>query len=286
MVTPLHEGLVGIATLDPGHTAHMLEALFTDRLHIPAGNGGQVVTCSLSECVPAEYRADGALLYGADDDQLAVVTEVQLKRDPLKHETWLAYIANMRARYHCDACLIVICPNTTIARWAAEPIITGHPGLILTPLVIGPENTPVITDVAVAMGNIGLAAISAITHGQDPEIQTILATLTTALNSIDPSMAARYAEYVTVALTGDAQKEMERLMATKSYLYQGEYAQSISVAAEARGEAKAVIKILQARGIPVTDQQQERIQACSDADTLDRWVKRVISVTTADELFT
>ncbi|MFI9553591.1 hypothetical protein [Nonomuraea endophytica] len=271
----------------------MLEELFGDSLRIPA-DSGQVVTCSLSECVPAEYRADGAVLYGADKDRLAVITEVQLACDPVKHETWLAYIANMRARYHCPACLIVICPTETTARWASNAIHTGHPGLELRPLVIGPRNTPVITDVATAVGNIGLAAISAITHGQDPEIQTILATLTTALNSIDSSVAARYAEYVAVALTGDAQKEMERLMATTSFLYQGEYAQSLIARGEARGEAtgeakgeaKTLVMVLKARGIPVTDEQQARIQACSDIETLDRWVERALSVTTTDELFT
>lgn len=276
---------MGIATLDPGHTAHMLESLFGDSLRIPA-DSGQVVTCSLSECVPAEYRADGAVLYGSDKDRLAVITEVQLACDPVKHETWLAYIANMRARYRCPACLIVICPTETTARWAGRAIHTGHPGLTLTPLVIGPGSTPVITDVATAVGNIGLAAISAITHGQDPEIPTILATLTTALNSIDPSEAARYAEYVTVALTGDAQKEMERLMATKSYLYQGEYAQSLIAKGEVSGEAMALVKVLKARGIPVTDEQQARIQACSDPETLDLWVERAVSVTSTDELFT
>ncbi|MFI6393063.1 hypothetical protein [Nonomuraea sp. NPDC050540] len=285
MVTPLHEGLVGIATLDPGHTAHMLESLFGDSLRIPA-DSGQVVTCSLSECVPAEYRADGAVLYGTDEDRLAVITEVQLACDPVKHETWLAYIANMRARYNCPACLIVICPSETTARWASKAIHTGHPGLTLIPLVIGPGNTPVITDVATAVGNIGLAAISAITHGQDPEIQTILATLTTALNSIDPSEAARHAEYVTVALAGDAQKEMERLMATTSFLYQGEYARSLRAEGRAEDRAEAIVLVLHARGIPVTDEQRARIQTCTDFDTLTGWLERAVSVTTTDELFT
>ncbi|MFI6299610.1 hypothetical protein ACIBEJ_49005 [Nonomuraea sp. NPDC050790] len=71
------------------------------------------------------------------------------------------------------------------------------------------------------------------------------------------------------------------MMALSPNVYRGEYARSISVATEAR----VVIKVLKARGIPVTDQQQERIQACSDADTLDRWVKRAGLVTTANELF-
>lgn len=87
--------------------------------------------------------------------------------------------------------------------------------------MIGPSNTPIITDVAEAVGNLGLAVIAAVTHSEDPQIGAVLATLTEALDSIDPDIARRHAEYVTVALTGNAQKEMERLMATETYLYQG-----------------------------------------------------------------
>ncbi|KYF73763.1 hypothetical protein [Sorangium cellulosum] len=36
--------------------------------------------------------------------------------------------------------------DAAIARWCARPIDTGHPGLTLTPLVLGPEGVPVVTD--------------------------------------------------------------------------------------------------------------------------------------------
>lgn len=84
---------------------------------------------------------------------------------------------------------MVICADRATARWAAQAIDLGHPGMVLISLVIGPDNTPVITDVGRAIGNIGLAVVSAITHSNDPQVNAILATLTEALDSIDPTSA-------------------------------------------------------------------------------------------------
>lgn len=282
MVTPTHEGLTGIATLDTGNTAHALRTLF--ELPIPTGDS-RVLSCDLSEAVPAAYRADAAILYASPHTSLGVIVEVQLRPDDRKHESWLAYLANLRARDHTPACLVVICPDRNTATWAAHPIQTGHPGLTLIPLVVGPDNTPVITKVAEAVGNIGLAAISAITHSNHPQIRTILTTLTEALDHIDPATAQRYAEYVTVALTGTAQSEMEQLMATQSFLYQGKYAQSLIAEGEARGEAKSLLLVLEARGVELSESEREKVLGCTDQQILAAWLKRASSAEKAEDVF-
>lgn len=270
----------------------MLRALFD--LPIPESAKATLTSCDLSECVPVEYRADAALLYGEGArPKLGVIAEVQLRPAKQKRFSWLAYVANLRARDECPVCLVVICPDRATARWAARPIETGHPGLTLTPLVIGPDNTPVITDVAEAIGNIGLAAVSAITHSDDPRVNVMLATLAEALDSIDPALAQRYAEYVTVALTGDARKEMERLMASETYLYQGEYARTLiakgkilgEARGEARGEAKSILRLLDFNDVAVSDEDREKIMATTDTDLLDKWLVRAQSVESIDELF-
>ncbi|MFD1540153.1 hypothetical protein [Nonomuraea guangzhouensis] len=284
MITPLHEGLVGITTLDPGHTAHMLRALFA--LPIPVESEASRVCSDLSEAVPAPFRADAALLYGDEPStKLGVIVEVQLSDDKEKHWSWLSYIASLRARDECPVCLVVICPDRATARWASRPIETGHPGLTLTPLVVGPDNTKAITDVAEAVGNIGLAAVSAITQSNHPEIAEILAALTEALDSLDTGVARRYAEYVTVALKGNAQKEMERLMATETYRYQGEYAQSLRAEGRAEGEVKLLLIFLESRGIALSDGDRKRITTCGDVARLELWAERAALVSTVEELF-
>jgi hypothetical protein len=284
MITPLHEGLVGITTCDLEHTATMLRELFD--LPIPPKAEARLTSCDLSECVPVEYRADAAVLYGDDgQSKLAVISEVQLSQDGRKRYSWPAYLANLHARDKCPVYLVVICADRATARWAAKAIDLGHPGMVLIPLAIGPDNTPVITDVARAIGNIGLAVVSAITHSNDPQVNAILATLTEALDSIDPTSARRYAEYVAVALTGSPQKEMERLMATETYLYQGEYAQSLISRGKAEGEAKAVLTLLDFRDIALSEEDRARIMATTDLAVLERWIQRASFVNTVEELF-
>jgi hypothetical protein len=266
----------------------MLRELFD--LPIPPKAEARLTSCDLSECVPAEYRSDAAMLYGDDaEPKLGVISEVQLTKDGTKRYSWPTYIANLRARDKCPVWLVVICPDRTVARWAARPIDLGHPGWVLIPLVIGPDNTPVITDVAQAIGNIGLAAVSAITQSKHPQVGAILATLAEALDSIDPAIARRYAECVTVALTGDPQKEMERLMATETYLYQGEYAQSLiargKAEGEAKGEAKAVLTLLDFRDVALSEEDRARIMATTDLAVLERWIQRASFVSTVEELF-
>ncbi|WP_437733680.1 hypothetical protein [Sorangium sp. So ce1335] len=40
--------------------------------------------------------------------------------------------------------------DAELARWCARPIEAGHPGSTPTPLVLGPEGVPVVTDAAQA----------------------------------------------------------------------------------------------------------------------------------------
>ncbi|MEW2624903.1 hypothetical protein [Streptomyces sp. NPDC048106] len=54
---------------------------------------------------------------------------------------------------------------------------------------------------------------------------------------------------------------------------------------EAKGEAKAVLRVLGARGIEVSDSVRERVMACADLEVLESWLDRSVTVTSAEELF-
>jgi hypothetical protein len=53
---------------------------------------------------------------------------------------------------------------------------------------------------------------------------------------------------------------------------------------EAHGESKAVLTVLEARGVHVPDAIREQILACTDLTQLDTWLRRVATATTADEV--
>ena len=50
-------------------------------------------------------------------------------------------------------------------------------------------------------------------------------------------------------------------------------------------KAAAVIAVLEARGLTVSDAQRQRIVATTDLELLDRWVPRAVTVSAVEDLF-
>ena len=53
---------------------------------------------------------------------------------------------------------------------------------------------------------------------------------------------------------------------------------------EARGEAKAILRNLKNRGVPVDAHSRDPIASCADTETLDAWLDRSVVVTEMAEL--
>jgi hypothetical protein len=51
----------------------------------------------------------------------------------------------------------------------------------------------------------------------------------------------------------------------------------------AEGRAEALLALLQARGLSVPDEIRVRIRACTDPETLDRWIGRALAAQSAAE---
>jgi hypothetical protein len=52
----------------------------------------------------------------------------------------------------------------------------------------------------------------------------------------------------------------------------------------AEGEARTLLRIIERRGLALTEAQRNQIMACKDIATLDGWTDRVLTVTSVDEL--
>ncbi|WP_143082614.1 hypothetical protein [Nonomuraea wenchangensis] len=69
----------------------------------------------------------------------------------------------------------------------------------------------------------------------------------------------------------------------------GEYAESLIAKGRAKskaaGTARAIVVMLEGRGLSVSDEVRNRVLSCEDQDTLDAWVLRAITVETAEALF-
>jgi 3-methyladenine DNA glycosylase AlkC len=70
---------------------------------------------------------------------------------------------------------------------------------------------------------------------------------------------------------------LEEFMTTTAHRYQSEFASRYY----SQGEAKALLAILDARGIQVPDEVRETITGCTDLDQLEAWIRRAA---TADKI--
>ena len=51
------------------------------------------------------------------------------------------------------------------------------------------------------------------------------------------------------------------------------------------GQANALVVLLEARGIRLTDGARARIADCKDPSQLDRWIRSAVSIQSIDQLF-
>jgi hypothetical protein len=54
---------------------------------------------------------------------------------------------------------------------------------------------------------------------------------------------------------------------------------------KAEGEAKAILVLLKARGIPITAHARDRVRACTDSRQLELWIERAATIDRIDDLF-
>jgi hypothetical protein len=292
MVSAMHEVLADLFRSEPSLAIELLSGSF--RLEVPTHEVVELSSGELTEVVPAEFRADAVvLLRSRGEPVLGVVVEVQLSPKEKKRWTWPAYLISLRTRFRCEVALLVVCPSAPVAAWCATPIRLGPPNWTLTPLVLGPDRVPVVTDPDLARQHPHLTMLSAIAHGEHPERDQILHALLAALDTFDHDVAARYTDHVLTVVTKAARDHLEALMSTGTYEYKSDFArryyhqgQTEGLAeGRAEGEVRALLAILNARGIPVPDDIHARITACTDLDHLDIWVRRAITATTIQDLF-
>ncbi|CAL9492972.1 hypothetical protein SUDANB60_03267 [Streptomyces sp. enrichment culture] len=55
---------------------------------------------------------------------------------------------------------------------------------------------------------------------------------------------------------------------------------------KAEGEARGILRVLEVRGLPLSDDVRQRITACTDLDRLNEWLERSGTVEHAEDLFT
>lgn len=295
MPSYVHEALIELFRYRPALAAELLSDPLG--LKLPTWRQARIDSGELPELAPTERRADAVVtLLDGDTPVLAVVLEVQLRRDPRKRRSWPAYLATLYARLGCPVVLLVLCPDPATARWCADPIEVGHPDWVLHPLVLGPDRVPVVTDRERAARSPELAVLSAIAHGARREGGRVLEALLSALDAVTDEHAMLYHEVVFAALPRAARDHLEALMATTTGRYReytspfirkyvGQGRAEGEAIGEAKGRVEALLEILAARGIELPEPAHTRIRECTDIDQLDAWIRRAATADSIAQLF-
>jgi hypothetical protein len=301
----MHEALIDLFRVRPT----LAPTLLTEALGVavPAHSVARIVESTLNDLKPTEYRADLVLELSDREGRLvlAIILEVQLAEDTEKLFTWPAYVGTLRARKRCPVCLLVVAPDETMASWCRRPMELG-PGMgVLTPVVLGPLAVPVVTNRATARKAPELAVLSAMAHGNDPGGVRVLTAMLGALDAFDEKRRRFYINLVASRLTEATRVSLEEMMTTGQadgelidFMGQIEakleariaretearIAPVIEARSEARGEARALLMLLAARGLSVSDAIRTKIASCTDLATLDRWIARAATATNAEQV--
>ncbi|MEU7743299.1 hypothetical protein [Nonomuraea sp. NPDC049158] len=293
MPSPVHDTLNALFRNRPALAVEILRDAFdvdlpTDALVEVAGN-------DFNDRPSKDLQADTVIVVGPRQDPIhGIIVEIQQKKEDDKLTTWARYAAALWLRLKCPVVVLTLCPTTSVATWAAKPIVTSLPGFVLQPRVVGPDRIPVITDPSEAMDCIELAAMSVMMHGQQ---RAVTEAFVAALSKLADDDAPQYYEYGYRLASLVARRIMEDIMSSTAWPVYSPFAKEHfgkgkaegkaegKVEGKVEGKAEAVIKILKARGISVPQDAHDRITRCTDLDQIEEWIDRAVTATALDDLF-
>ena len=307
MPTLEHDALVEMFRANPELAAHLLALLF--HIEVPPHTSAAVVDSALDQLVPVVFRADLVIelrdAHGAI--VLAVIIEMQRGVDAEKKYSWPAYNVNVRAKGRCPTVLIVIAPDPKVAKWAAEPIDTGLGLGSSCPVVIGPATVPEVMDASLAAREAELSVLSAITHGNGPNGLAVVQAALVGLAGLDQEHAAVYFHVIYNALHEPMQRALEVLLMEQQTQGAASFPPFVQRLIDRgfsdgkleglrdgelkglregklEGLREALLRLTARAGIALTETERARVQACSDPETLDRWIENVVGAKTAAEV--
>jgi len=282
-----HEGPLDLVRQHPEIALGLIQD--TPGITLPGRVAVSLAPTDMSAVVPVQYLADMVVLIAdaaTGEPVLAVIIEPQLRDSETKRFSWPVYVTTARRVSKCPAAvLVVLCPDPAEAAKCRQLIRTGHPGFDLVPIVIdsgGPPGRdgadgPYLTVFAASMGGINmeseLGARQVLDAIASPEVGEADRLRMTA---------------IILTLAGDAARQiLEAMMKTSEY--EKTFVEQIhdqgKAEGELKGEAKAVLRLLDARRLDPSQDQRQRVTSCTDSAQLDLWLDRAITAGTADEVF-
>jgi hypothetical protein len=293
-LTVTHEAPLELIRQHPGLALDLVRAM-TD-VAVPEDARVVLGPTSLNAVVPAEFTADSVVVVSdpvTGQPDLVIVVEPQGRDDRTKVYSWPAYLANVREAARCPrAVLIVVCPDPREANKCRQVIPMGHPGWDLWPVVIDPLNAPGV-DGAGPYLVLFLACLPALDMESPAGARQVLAAIRdTGASDAD---RRRLTAIILKRASDAARQTLEAMMSTtewkdefiESYVQIG-IEQGLEQGLEqgaANAKAQDVLKVMDARGLRLTQEQRARVTAAVGLTQLDAWFDRALTADTAADVF-
>jgi len=282
MPSQQHEALLHLFRNSPQLALKLLSS--TLDVPLPAHTDVKIECANLTELQPTECRADLVLSISNGKPVHGLIVEVQLDIDPRKAFTWPAYVANLRARWSCPVCLLVVCADDAVAGWASRPILLGCENMFVAQ-VIGPTEVPEILDAVDAVMDPELAVLSAMAHGHDDDVAKaarIAAVAQGASAGLDDDRSKLYLDLVMNSVSEAVRKLLEKTMLPFKYEYQSQFAKHYVAEGLAQGRVAIIATLLAARFGSLSDEVRALI-AASTIEELDAIGDRLLTAATLRE---
>ena len=302
--SPLHEAVVALFRARPSLAAELLRDALHERL--PPFDRALLATDSVTTLDASPLHADALLRFERDGRTVfAVLVEVQLRPEPGKRASWAVYLAALARSVGCEARLLVVTLDRRTARWAAEPIQVGSPRFVLHFDVLGPDGLPRVVAATGPERAPEEVLLSALVHADAPDAGDLAPRLVDALARVDEPLGALYIDLIIRRASKVLRAKLEEMMlegyvpqtrlakhylAWRAALRREAEAQAQAhaegvAAGRAEGVAAAVLDILDVRGLSVSDELRARVLACRDLALLDGWLRRAVTVASAEAVF-
>jgi hypothetical protein len=127
-------------------------------------------------------------------------------------------------------------------------------------------------------------------HGADP---AVCQAFSDGMRQLPPDRASQYHEHAYNLAPLAVQRILEQLMTSDTWPVYSPFAKEHfgrgkkegKKEGRAEGEAEAILLVLKARSLDVSDTERERITNCTDLKQLKKWVTRAVTVDKTSDLF-
>jgi hypothetical protein len=293
MPSSWHDSVTTIFTENPELAVQIVTSLNGARL--PDGIAVRAEAPDFNDRPSTDFQADAVIVAGSARDPVrAVIVEAQKRTLRDKPPQWARYAAQLWIFLRCPVDVLVICPDAKSAFWYARPVPTALPGYTHLPIVLPPSAVPAITSATDAAARPAMAALSVAYHGANPAVSQAFVD---GLRQLSPGDAAKYHEHAFNMAPLAVQRILEQLMTSDTWPVYSPFAKEHfgrgkregkkegKKEGKAEGEADAILLVLEARNLDITEAERERITGCADLKQLNAWVRRAATAEKASDLF-